>query len=145
MLVVVERNGNTVFLEHVDALLHEVVPRIEHLPLLVSRVLAVFSDDQNRVHGEPAATAPQRLGNRRVHRESEFLCPGRALVSLRLLVDVERHHLHVRLVPRPVPRISHQEPVPDVLRVRQVAIHRRDDGDSFRGHYVLQNVDAFVG
>ena len=103
VLVVEERNRHAVLLEHLDALLDELVSRIELLPLLVSRVLPVLSDDQDGVHGELAAAAAQRLRDRGIHRKPELLGPRRALVAVRLLVHVERHDLHVRLVPGAVP------------------------------------------
>ena len=104
----------------------------------------MLSDDEHGVDGELVAAAAQRFRDRRVDGKIELFGSRRALVALRLLVDVERHDLHVRLVPRPVLRIAHQKPVPDVLRVRQVAIDRCDDCDPFH-LYVLQKVEAFVG
>ncbi len=48
VLVVEDRDRSPAALEDVDGLLEEFVPRIERLPLVVARVLAVLADDQAR-------------------------------------------------------------------------------------------------
>ena len=74
---------------------------------------------------------PQRSASAIVGIDGEAELRGalRALVALRLLVDVERDHLHVGRCQRAVRRIADQEAVADVLRVRQVAVDRGDQRD----------------
>jgi len=131
VFIVVNGNRHTVLLEDVHALLDELASRIEHLSLLVPLVVAVFADHQHRIDRELAAAAPKRLRDRWIDLEVEFLRARGALVSFRLLIDVERDHFHIRLVPRSVARIADQESIAYVLRVREVSVDGRDDGYAF--------------
>ena len=92
----------------------------------------MLADDQNRVHGQFVAAASKGLGNGRIDLEAELIGPLLALVALRLLVHIQRHHLHVALMPFAVQRIANQKPVAHVLGVGQIPVDGRDDRNSFR-------------
>jgi hypothetical protein len=94
----------------------------------------MLSDHQHGIDGEFAPAAPQCFGNRRIHLKIKFLCSCGALVALRFLIDVQRHHFHVRLVPDAISRVADEKSIADVLRVREVAINGRDDGDPFHDY-----------
>ncbi len=57
----------------------------------------------------------KRLGDGRIDREAELARAIAALVAFRLLIDVQRHHLHVGTMPLPFVRITDQKPVAYVL------------------------------
>jgi hypothetical protein len=131
VLVVIERNGDAVLLEHRNTLLDELVPRIQNLTLVVPLVVSMFANYEYGIDRELAPAAAQRLRDRRIHLKVEFLRARRALVTVRLLIDVERHDFHVRLVPRTISRVADQKSVADMLRVRKVAVDRGDNCNSF--------------
>ena len=93
VLVVEDRNGPAIGLEYVDHLPEELVARVENLPFLVARIVAVLTDDQNPIDGELRAAAAQGLGDCRVHLETE--APGAlgALIEGGLLIHVKRRDL----------------------------------------------------
>ena len=99
VLVVEDRNGPAIGLENVDHLPEELVARVENLPLLVVRIVAVLADDQDPIDGELRASATQGLGDCRVHLEAE--APGSlgALIVGGLLVHVERRDLERGAMP----------------------------------------------
>ena len=130
VLVVIDGNRGAVLLEHVNALLHEFVARVEDLPLLVPFVVAVLADDHHRIHGELVSAAPQCVRNRGVDLKVEFLRARSALIAVRLLIDVERDHFHIRLVPRTVARVADKKAVNQVLGVREISIYGGDNCDS---------------
>lgn len=126
MLVVEQRGGALVLLEHLDHLFEELVPRVLDLPDLVLLVLAVLADDEDRIDRECLAAAPQRLRNGGVDLESELLRPVGTQVVLRDLIDVGGHDLDVRAVPLPLDRVAVEEPLGHVPGVTAV---RPDGGD----------------
>src|SRR6188474_2252506 len=128
MLVVVNRNDAAILFEHLDTLFEKFVARVEDLPLFILRIITVLSDEEYGVHCQLIAAATQGLRDGGIDRETEFLRAFGALVALRLLVHVQRHHLHVGTMPLASDRIADQEPVRHMLRVRQVAIDGSDYG-----------------
>ena len=54
-----------------------------------------------------------------------------ALISGRLLVDVQRHDLHVGPVPCAADWISHEKTIRDVLNVRQISVDGSYNSNSF--------------
>ena len=99
MFVVEDRHGAAVGLEDVGHLAEELVPRIEDLAFFVFRVLTVLADDQDAVDRELRSATSQGLGDGRIDLEAEALRTLGALVALGLLVDVERHDVHLGPVP----------------------------------------------
>lgn len=107
------------FFEYLDALSEKFVAGVENLAFLVFRIIAVFADNEHGVDREPIPAATQGLSYRRVNLETEFLCPLCALVSLRLLVDVQRNDSHIGPMPRSVMRVNPPKNGPRcVARVR---------------------------
>ncbi len=171
MLVVIDRDSPTVAVEDVDALLEELVARVEDLAFGVVGIIAVLADDQHGIDSQLVAAAAQGLRDRRVDAETKAASPLAAEVAGRLLVDVRGDDLHVRLMPAPLLRIADKKPVTDMLRMRLVEPDSRHQRDAFgfggaggkrrrteagqrkgragrrqkfsaRNHHVLQKVDS---
>ena len=133
-LIVVYRNRPPAGLKHFRHLVEELVTGIEDLPLLVARILAVLANNQDRIDGQPGPAATHRPGDRRVYLEAEIPGAIPAQIVGRLLIDVHGNHLGIGLVPLARERIPHDEPVPDMLRVRLEPENGGDDSDAFRPH-----------
>ena len=118
VFVVINGHGTSVCLKNLDALLEKFMPRIKHLVFVIVWVVAVLRDEENCVHIEFIAAAPERLGDSRVNGKTKFSRAVNTLVALRLLVNVERHDFHIRAMPSPLGRIANEKPVGEVLCVR---------------------------
>jgi len=127
VLVIEDRHGTAVLFEDPRHLSEEFIAWIQDLALFIAGVIAMFSDHENAVDGQLLTTAPQRLGDRRIDLEAKAASSFDALITVRLLIDVERHHIHGRPVPSPAQGIAGQESVAHMLGMRQVAPDGRDD------------------
>ena len=68
MLVVIDRDSPTVAVEDVDALLEELVARVEDLAFGVVGIIAVLADEQHGIDSQLVAAAAQGLRDRRSRR-----------------------------------------------------------------------------
>src|SRR5262249_50291686 len=128
VLVVKDRRRAAVLAEDVHHLPEELVARVLLLPQLVPRIVAVFADDQHRVHGQPSAPAAQGLGDARVDGEAELLGALPAEVIARRLIDIGRDALEGGPVPPALYGVAVQEAFGHVPGVRALAPLRGDDG-----------------
>src|SRR5258708_4084867 len=74
-------NGAPFFLEHLDALLEEIVARIQDLAFTIARVVALLDHRQDGVDGELVAAAAQRLRNIAAQTEAKLLRAPRAQIG----------------------------------------------------------------
>ena len=127
MLVVINRHNPLASLEHRHALLKKFITRIQLLPFIVRSVLAVLPHNQHRIAGQGLPAATQRFGNRRIHAEAKLLRARLAQIAFRLLIHIERNHLHIRLMPLSINRIPNQKPIANVLPMRKIFVDGRDN------------------
>ena len=99
VLVVVDRYRAAILFEYLDTGLEHLVARVALLSFFVVRIIAMLANDQDTVHRQGIPAAPQRFGDGGVDLEAELAGAVGTLVAFGPLVDVERHHLHVRPVP----------------------------------------------
>src|SRR5438445_4439356 len=128
MLVVEDGNRPAVLLEDVDHLLEKVITRIKHLAQLVAGIFAVLADTEDRVDREFVSAAAERLGNRRVDLETEFLSPAFAQIVVGSLVDVGGHDLQPGFVPCSVHGVTNEKSVAHVLSMALEPEFGGDDG-----------------
>src|SRR5438309_2078155 len=108
MLVIEDRRGSPILLEHLDRLPEELVARIEFLPDFVVRIIAVLADDEHGVDRQTVAAAAQRLRDSGINLEAELLSPQTTQIVLRRLIDVSRNDFEWRMMPLAAHRITVQ-------------------------------------
>ena len=129
MLIAKHRNGSTAPFEDFHNLLKELKARIEFLPLFISGVLAMFSDEQHGIHRETFATEGQRFPDRGIDLETVFYGKIPAHVLLGDLVRIHRDYLGARHHPLPVWEIALQDAPDDNVGVGVVTVLGHDGSD----------------
>ncbi len=141
VLVIEHRHALSGLAEDGGDLFHQLQARIEDLPLVVARVVAVLGDEQDSLDGQFSAVG-QRLGDpacsrRRGialearHADAEILGDIARQVVLRRLIDVQRVDVVTGYVQLPPRGVAVEEPAGDVVGVRQRPIYRGEDGEGF--------------
>src|ERR1043166_2316125 len=131
MLVVEDGRDLPTLPEVRDDLHEELVTRVELLPELVVRVIAVFGNEEHRIDVEPLL-ATQRLRDGRRNLEPLFLCELAAQVVPRILVVVHPDEPMLGLMMDAIHRISVDEPPRDVIGVRSEVVDGLDRRDALR-------------
>ena len=90
VLVVEDRDGPSRFADDAGDLFEEIAPRQHLLAQFRPRVVAVFPDQQNRIHRQFLSAQGQRRPDALVQRDVELVCDLAADVVLVNLVDVQR-------------------------------------------------------
>ena len=92
----------------------------------------MLGNNQNRVAGKAGSAAAQGFSNGWIHLKAEFARTLRAEITFRLLIHIERDHLHIGFVPCAFKGITNQEAVANMLAVAQIPINGCDDGQAKR-------------
>ena len=78
------RDGVSLVLKDLDALLKEIVAGQQNLPAVVGWVVILLDDRQHGVDGDAVSSTTQRLGNVAAQTEAELLGAGSAQIGRRL-------------------------------------------------------------
>ncbi len=128
VLVVEHRRRAAIFAKDVNNLAEEFVARILFLPQPIDRIVAMFADDEDGIHGELIAAAPQRLGDGGIDGETELLGTIAAQIVGRRLIDIGGDDIERRPMPLPAHGIADEKAFRHVPGVRAFAPFGGDDG-----------------
>ena len=116
MFIVENWGGGAALAKHVCNFSKKFVAWIQGLPLLVAGVLPVLADQQDAIHRQFATSPSQGFSNRGIDfHVGKELTSAPTQIPLGELVHVQRDHVHGRQVVFPVPTVTPQKAVHDVL------------------------------
>jgi hypothetical protein len=108
-------------------LFKKLVVRVLHDAGIGVGIGAMLADHDHSVHRQLACAPGQRFRNGGIDLHGGMaICALLRKISLAALVDVQRHHIHCRMVKGAGPSIAIQKPIDDMLRVKHPLV-RRDD------------------